>query len=279
MMLYQLILIFTLHIFFLFLVILPLALAFEMLSIDVQEIKHFFTTITYPVNAVENYLKLAGIATLNSFFYLTYTEIIIVIIIGGTLGTLRNSLKIKNYKISFISFLKEGGSLVFPFSGILSLATVITTACALIGIALVQTDTDKVLWCITPQYYHFYDTFIFILPLVLLVSIVLFIFILSVYSTVGVVVNKQGTFKSMGKSLSLFNKRPFVMSFFSFLVLFFITLNFGLSIIALSYNLTSPGFDLIPGFSSILCYLADIYLFTLICASILSSYIRLCSPV
>jgi hypothetical protein len=59
-MLYQLILIFTLHIFFLFLVILPLALAFEMLSIDVQEIKHFFTTITYPVNAVENYLKLAG---------------------------------------------------------------------------------------------------------------------------------------------------------------------------------------------------------------------------
>jgi hypothetical protein len=93
-----------------------------------------------------------------------------------------------------------------------------------------------------------------------------------VYSAVGVVVQHKGAFKALKNSLSLFEKRPLVMSFFSLLLLLFMGTSLCFIIVTLPYSFIFPGLELIVSPLSLAYYFLMAYVFTLIIASVLSSY-------
>lgn len=281
--LYQIILFFALSIVFLILIVAPSVLAFKNFTTDLEQIRYFFQSKTYPVDVMEKYLKLGGIIAVNFLFYLIYSIITCFFIIGGTIGTLKNSLENKNYKTSFFSYFKEGGLSLLPFTGILSIISVLLLISFIIFFLLLETGFDKALLLIdkgvTPGYYQYIVNLSSILPVSLFILTILFLFTVTVYSLVGVRVKNEGTFKTLRNSFALFEKRPLVMSFFALLILIFISVSVCLIMVSFPYSLVVPEFEL-PVYPLSLAYcLIAAYIFTFITASVISSYHRLCSLV
>jgi hypothetical protein len=166
-----------------------------------------------PFEFASRYIGLIFLIGASFMFYLTAASMMFLYVMGGTLGVVRNSAVNAQYKFSFSSFFRESNQKFFRLVLLLS-ALLLGLTVLLIAILSVSGISAFVLKSFAgsgTMLNTFISSFIMVSTIIVLSMILLACFIVSVYSAIAAVAERQSVIISIKKSAGLLRKSPGAM--------------------------------------------------------------------
>jgi hypothetical protein len=192
----------------------PLIAAVAYLGLDMTHARDLLPFLMdNPFEFASRYIGLIFLIGASFMFYLTAASMMFLYVMGGTLGVVRNSAVNAQYKFSFSSFFRESNQKFFRLVLLLS-ALLLGLTVLLIAILSVSGISAFVLKSFAgsgTMLNTFISSFIMVSTIIVLSMILLACFIVSVYSAIAAVAERQSVIISIKKSAGLLRKSPGAM--------------------------------------------------------------------
>ncbi len=207
---------------------LPVIAALVYLGFDLAQAKDMLPSLVNdPSEFITKYLGVLFLIGTSFVLYLTFTSVLSIYSLGGTIGVLKDSSVNIRYKFSLSSFFKEAKinfsrllwliSLVFLGVIILFIGFMVTGG---IAAAIVNAVTES-----KSALEIFFSSFA-LLTIIIFIIIVVFVgLVFGVYSVVVLVTDGKGVMESVGRTFNFLKQTPQALLFYLILIIGFITAN------------------------------------------------------
>jgi hypothetical protein len=189
----------------------PLLVAIAYMGIDMAHARDLLPFLMEnPFEFVSKYIGLVFLVGASIMFYLTAASMILLYVMGGTLGVVRNSAINEQYRFSFSSFFSEANQNFFRLMLLLS-ALLLGLMVLLIAFLTIGGFSAFVITSLAgsgSMLHTFISSFITVSTIIVLSLIFLVCFIVSAYSAVAAVAERQSVMSSIKKSTDLLRERP-----------------------------------------------------------------------
>lgn len=219
----------------------PVIIAITYLGFDwlhAKDLLPFF--IDNPWEFVSRYLGLLFLIGMSFIIYIIFSSLLFLYVLGGTLGSLRNSAVNNRYRFSLSSFFREANG---NFSRLFWLFTFMLFVIAILALMLVVSGGIMTVLVQASDFEETLQTFLnsFIAILFAIFGILLFLagIVIGVYSVVAAVVERDGAVDSVRRASDFIKEHPQAILFYVILLMGFIIANI------VFYGVRIP-FDLIP---------------------------------
>ncbi len=207
---------------------LPVVAALVYLGFDLAQARDMLPSILKdPSELVTKYLGVIFLLVTSFVLYLTFTSVLYVYALGGTLGVLKDSVVNIQYKFSLSSFFEEAkinlsrlmGLITIVMLGVLVLFIIFMIAGG-IAAGVINTVTKS-----KSMLEMFFSSFALLSIVVFSIVVIFAGLVFGVYSLVVLVTDGKGVMDSMGRTYNFLKQTPEALLFYLILIVGFITAN------------------------------------------------------
>lgn len=261
---------------FLLFMILPVVIAFVYFGMDIFNTDSLLNILKNPMELFSKYVGLAIFILLAFIFYLCFASVLIMFVLGGTLGVLRNSAFDSQCKFSFASFWEEGKKLFFPLISFSVIAFL-----GFIVISVILSILGAVSFFLIYAYggkgasLTIFLTYFLILMLIFSgITVILGAFTLVTYGMTALVVDRVGSMDAFRRGITFIKNKPNALLFYATLVISFILVNLILLSLSFPFRIIPVVGPLINIPYQLISYAIQSYLTVVMWGSLLIFYIK-----
>ena len=204
---------------------LPVIAAIVYLGFDLAQAKDMIPFIaTNPFDFLSQYLGVIALMLISFFLYLSFSSLLFLYALSGTLGVLKSSAVNVQYTFSLSSFFKEAGinfsRLVWLISLVLLVMTLVCIGVMITGgLAAAHANTMMETGSTLEL---FFSSFALLSMVIFSIFVLLAGLVFGVYSVVVLVTNQEGVLDSIGRTFNFLRHTPRAFLYYLILIAGFI---------------------------------------------------------
>jgi len=204
---------------------LPVIAAILYLGFDLAQAKDMFPFLaTNPFDFISQYLGLIALMLISFLLYLSFSSLLFLYALSGTLGVLKWSAVNVQYSFSLSSFFKEAG---INFSRILWLISLVLLVMTVVCIGVIITGGLAAAHANTMMETGstvelFFSSFVFLSMVIFSILVLLAGLVFGVYSLVVLVTEQEGVLDSIGRTFNFLRQTPGAFLYYLILIAGFI---------------------------------------------------------